>query len=137
MDPVGVDGAGAAFAKRPGQLFAGMLLYDRPEHSAGVPPQGSEVGFERAVGIIGSEAVRHLLRRQLLQFRTILVHMKIGHDASSSSPPPPPITTPVKESLAAGSGGEAAHEPSGRLLQGRPLPVAASSGTRRVGKEGV
>src|SRR3546814_16384484 len=72
MDPVGVDGAGAAFAKRPGQLFAGMLLYDRPEHSAGVPPQGSEVGFERAVGIIGSEAVRHLLRRQLLQFRTIL-----------------------------------------------------------------
>src|SRR3546814_17400949 len=76
MDPVGVGGAGAAFAKRPGQLFAGMLLYDRPEHSAGVPPQGSEVGFERAVGIIGSEAVRHLLRRQLLQFRTILVHMK-------------------------------------------------------------
>src|SRR3546814_9448220 len=88
MDPVGVGGAGAAFAKRPGQRFAGMLLYDRPEHSAGVPPQGSEVGFERAVGIIGSGAVRHLLRRQLLQFRTILVHMKIGHDASSSSPPP-------------------------------------------------
>src|SRR3546814_10304707 len=26
MDPVGVDVAGAAFAKRPGQIFAGMLL---------------------------------------------------------------------------------------------------------------
>src|SRR3546814_6389441 len=96
-----------------------MPRYYRPDHSAGVLTQGSEVVFERAVGIIGSEAVRHLLRRQLLQFRTILVHMKIGHDASSSSPPPPPITTPVKESLAAGSGGEAAHEPSGRLLEGR------------------
>src|SRR3546814_2147259 len=52
--------------------------------------------------------------------------MKIGHDASSSSPPPPPITTPVKESLAAGSGGEAAHEPSGRLLEGRHLLVDAA-----------